>query len=434
VRRRLTRLGILAAISALAVTAAGCGGGGGSKSSGGGSGGGNVSGTVAVMGVWTGQEQAAFKAVLKGFTDANPDVTVNYTSAGDQLPTQLSTAVEGGNPPDVAFLPQPGLMNDFVKKGALKPLDYAKSDVKSNLGDSAVSLGSVDGKLYGFIFKAANKSTVWYNVKAFDDAGVKPPETGDDLLKDADTLKASGIPAYSVGGADGWTLTDLFENIYLRQAGADTYDKLAKHEIPWTDPSVKKALTTMAAVLGDKSNIAGNALQIDFPTSVSNVFSANPKAAMVMEGDFVPGSVKTTLPPTTGYDVFPFPSIDGSPPSVVGGGDTAVAFDDSAATKALIRYLTTADAATIWAKRGGFATLNKNVDPSVYPDDITRTTAGAIGKSEVFRFDLSDLQPAAFGGTVGQGLFKLFQDFLANPKNVDGIASQMEAAATKAYG
>jgi alpha-glucoside transport system substrate-binding protein len=430
VRRRLRRLAFLAAISVLAVAAAGCGGGGGNKSSGGG----NVSGSVSVMAVWTGPEQQSFEAVLKGFTDANPDVKVNYTSAGDQLPTQLSTAVQGGNPPDVAVLPQPGLMADFAKKKALKPLDYAKDDIQSNLGDSAVKLGTVDGKLYGFLFKAANKSTVWYNVKAFDDAGVEPPESWDDLLKDADTLKASGIPAYSVGGADGWTLTDLFENIYLRQAGADKYDQLAKHEIPWTDQSVKDALTTMAGVVGDKSNMAGNPLQIDFPTSVSNVFSASPKAAMVMEGDFVPGAGKTTLKPVDGYNVFEFPSIDGSKPSVVGGGDTVVAFTDTPATQALVKYLTTSDAADIWAKRGGYATLNKNVDESVYPDDITRTTAGAIGKADVFRFDLSDLQPAAFGGTVGQGLFKLFQDFLANPQNVDGITQQMEAAAAKAFG
>jgi alpha-glucoside transport system substrate-binding protein len=430
VRRRLTRLVLPAAISLLAVAAAGCGGGGDNSSGSGG----NVSGSVSVMAVWTGPEQQSFEAVLKGFTDANPDVTVNYTSAGDQLPTQLSTAVAGGNPPDMAVLPQPGLMDDFVKKGALKPLDYAEDDVKSNLGDSAVDLGTVDGKLYGFLFKAANKSTVWYNVKAFDDAGVEPPKTWDDLLKAADTLKASGIPAFSVGGADGWTLTDLFENIYLRQAGADKYDQLARHEIPWTDESVKTALKTMADVLGDRSNIAGNPLQIDFPTSVSDVFSASPKAAMVMEGDFVPGSVKTALKPVEGYEVFPFPSIDDSPASVVGGGDTVVAFTDTPATQALVKYLTTADAAELWAKRGGFATLNKNVDESVYPDDITRSTAGAIGKADVFRFDLSDLQPAAFGGTVGQGLFKLFQDFLANPKDVDGIASQMEAAAAKAYG
>ena len=49
------------------------------------------------------------------------------------------------------------------------------------------------------------------------------------FINDARTLKASGPPAYSIGGADGWTLTDLFENIYLRQAGAAKYDQLSKH-------------------------------------------------------------------------------------------------------------------------------------------------------------------------------------------------------------
>ena len=50
----------------------------------------------------------------------------------------------------------------------------------------------------------------------------------------------------------------------------------------------------MAQVLGDTGNIAGGtagALQTDFPTSVSNVFAQKPKAAMVLEGDFVPGVV-----------------------------------------------------------------------------------------------------------------------------------------------
>jgi ABC-type glycerol-3-phosphate transport system substrate-binding protein len=107
------------------------------------------------MAVWTGAEQKAFQAVLDGFTEQNPDVKVNYTAAGDQLPTQLSTAVQGGNPPDIAALPQPGLMTDFVKKGALQPIDFASSDISDNFGESVVDLGTVDGKLYGFLFKAA---------------------------------------------------------------------------------------------------------------------------------------------------------------------------------------------------------------------------------------------------------------------------------------
>ncbi|MGH3005847.1 MAG: ABC transporter substrate-binding protein [Gaiellaceae bacterium] len=398
-----------------------------------------VSGEIAVMAVWTGPEQEAFQAVLDGFTEQNPDVTVNYTSAGDQLPTQLATAVEGGNPPDLAVLPQPGLMADFAGQDALVPLDFAADDIETNLGESAVELGTVDDALYGFLFKAANKSTIWYNVAAFEDAGVEPPETWEDFLSAAETLGASGVPAYSIGGADGWTLTDLFENIYLRSAGPEMYDQLAAHEIPWTDDSVTEALTIMAEIVGDTDNIAGGtqgALQTDFPTSVTQVFADPPEAAMVIEGDFVGGVISdsTDAEAETGFNVFAFPSVEDSGPSVVGGGDTLVMFEDSPAAQALVRYLTTTEAAQIWAERGGFASLNQELDPGVYPDAISQTTAGAIPEAEVFRFDLSDLQPAEFGGTVGQGLFALFQEFLRNPDDVDGIAQQMEDAAAQAFG
>jgi alpha-glucoside transport system substrate-binding protein len=326
-----------------------------------------------------------------------------------------------------------------VSRDALKPLDFAQDAVQENFGDSIVQIGSVNDTLYGLLFKAANKSTVWYNVASFADAGVEAPDTWDDFLNDAKTLSQSGVPAYSIGGADGWTLTDLFENIYLRTAGAETYDKLAKHEIPWTDQSVKDALAEMAKIVGDTDNIAGGkagALQTDFPTSVANVFSNSPKAAMVIEGDFVPGVAgdKNPLKPETGFNIFPFPAIDDSPASVVGGGDLVVMFKDNPVAKAFIEYLTTPEASEIWAKRGGFSSPNKKVSKSVYPDPIQETTAGAIGEAEVFRFDLSDLQPSAFGGTVGQGLFKEFQDFLANPQDIDGITKQMEASAAKAYG
>jgi len=299
-----------------------------------------------------------------------------------------------------------------------------------------VKLGTFNGKLYGVVFEASNKSTVWYNVHAFKNAGVSPPSTWTDFIKDAKTLKASGTPAYSIGGADGWTLTDLFENIYLRQAGLSKYEALTAHKIKWTDPSVKQALTTMAQVLSDTSNISGGtsgALQTDFPTSVNNAFQNPPKAAMVMEGDFVPGVATVKAQPATDYNVFKFPSVNGSAPAVEVGGDTIVAFRDNPAIEAFMKFLTTPQAAAAWAKVGGFATGNKNMNPSVYPDPITRATAAPVAQASTVVFDMSDEQPGSFGATVRQGEWGLFQDFLRNPKDVNGIAQKLEAAATAAY-
>jgi alpha-glucoside transport system substrate-binding protein len=418
----------LVGVCALAVA----GGAGGAKQQQG------VSGTVSIIAKWTGDEQKSFEAVLAPFKKANPGVKIKYQGAGDNTPQVVSTAIAGGNPPDIATMPQPGTMRDFAKRGALKPINFAKSVIASHYAPVWLQLGSVSGKLYGLFFKGSDKSTVWYNVKSFKDAGVVKPTSWANFLRAAQTLKASGTPAYSIGGADGWTLTDLFENIYLRQAGAANYDKLSKHQIPWTHPTVKKALTAMATVLSDTGNIAGGtsgALQTDFPTSVSNVFTTKPKAAMVIEGDFVPGVVasKNKLKAGSGYNVFAFPQIGTQSAVVEGGGDELMAFRSNAAIQALVKYLATGEAQSIWAKRGGYSAPAKTVPPSAYPDAITRATATAIGHAKVFRFDLSDLQPASFGGTVGQGEFKIFQDFLKNPKDVSGIASSLEKAAAKAY-
>ena len=437
-RRRLHLLALLLALM-LAVVAVGCGGdddeeeGAGTTTAAAEE---QVSGSVSIMGVWTGDEQRDFQAVIKGFTDENPDVTVKYNAVGDNLPTVLSTAVEGGNPPSLASVAQPGLIRGFVEKGAAKPLDFARDTIQENFGESGVQVGTFEGKLYGLLFKAANKSTIWYNVDAYEQAGVEPAEDWEAFLQNAKTINQSGIPAHSIAASQGWVLTDLFENIYIRTAGAEMYDQLSNHEIPWTHESVKRALREMAKVVGDRPNIVGGvagALQTDFETSVSNVLSNSPKAASIIEGDFVPGVVEHPLKPGEGYDVFEFPAIDGSPPSVVGGGDMIVMFEDDPATRAFVEYLATPEAAEIWAKRGGFSSPNKKLDTGIYPDEILQKTAGAIGEAEVFRFDLSDVQPAAFGATEGQGLWKLFQDFFQNPNNIDGITRQMEAAAAAAF-
>jgi ABC-type glycerol-3-phosphate transport system substrate-binding protein len=422
----------------LALGAAGCGGdddggGGGGTDGGTEAGGEDVSGSITIQAVWTGGEGESFQAVIDGFQEQYPNVSVSYKGTQD-IATVLSTAVEGGNPPDIAALPNPGLMRDFASRGAVQPIEFAREDVEANFSEDWIQLGSVEDQLYGVFFKAANKSTVWYNTQVFSDAGIEPPGTWEDLLAAADTINASGVPAYSIGGSEGWTLTDLFENLYLRIAGPEKYDQLERHEIPWTDQSVKDTLTEMAKIFNDTKNLAGGragALQTDFTGSVTQVYADPPKAAMVFQGDFAGGVISGETQATLGdqANVFPFPAVNGQGENfVMGAGDAVVMFKDSPAAQAFIRYLATPEAAEIWAARGGFSSPNQNLDAGVYPDELTAQLASAIAEAETFRFDLSDLLPSAFGSDA---LFKGLQDFLGNPNNVDGIAQQLEAEAKK---
>ena len=177
---RYTFLLTLVLALALAMVAAGCGGddddeGEGAATTGGEAAAG-VSGDISILALWTSGEQASFEAVLDGFKEQNPDVNISYKSAEDVAPV-LSTAIQGGNPPDIAARPEPGPHASVRRAAAtLKDIEFARDTVEKNFSDSWVDLASVDNKLYGVFFKGANKSTVWYNVHAYEDAGIEPAE------------------------------------------------------------------------------------------------------------------------------------------------------------------------------------------------------------------------------------------------------------------
>ncbi len=387
-----------------------------------------------VAGVWGGEEQANFEKVLDQF-ERRTGAVVRFTSKGRDMAKALSSRLDAGDPPDVAILPQPGLLADLVKRKALTPIeDVAGSLVDDNYAPGWRELGSVDGTLYGVWFKAANKSTIWYRTKAFFDAGVAPPRTWQDLQQVARTLAGGGEKPIALGAADGWTLTDWFENVYLRSAGPAKYDQLARHEIPWTDESVKQALRTLGQVLGRHEWLAGGAqgaLATTFEQSVTSTFGPAKAAAMTFEGSFVATNIAKDTDAKVGSDArfFDFPAIEDSKRSLVIGGDVAVMLKDSPASRALVRFLATPEAAEPWAEAGGFISPNRSVDPAAYPDLVTRQLARSLTQPAVVRFDLSDLLPASFGATTGQGMWAILQDWLRNPGDVDRTATRLEAAA-----
>ncbi|GAA1903354.1 ABC transporter substrate-binding protein [Streptantibioticus ferralitis] len=442
----------MTAVAALALGAAGCGSGGGKSDNGGQSPGAGGSQSAVKLpdlhgqhlelaAVWTGAEQQNMQKVLNEF-GRRTGASVTFTPTGDSESTFLGTKIEGGKPPDVALLAQPGVLDQFAQKGWIKPVNAdVQAQLTANFSAGWQKLGAYNGKQYGVPFKAANKSLIWYNSAAFQSAGVSVPNTWADFLKTAQTISDSGTPPVSVGGADGWPLTDWFENVYLSQAGPQKYDELAQHKIKWTDPSVKDALTTLDQLFGKDQLLAGGhtgALQTDFPKSVTQTFTGNPPgAAMVYEGDFVAGFIEANTKAKVGTDakVFPFPAVGSGKPPVTVGADIAVALKDAKGAQALLTFLASSDAAKIWAQAGGFLSPEKSLDLSVYPDDVTRNIAKAlIGAGDGFRFDMSDQAPAAFGGTKGEGEWKDLQDFLANPGNVAGAQRALEADAAKAYG
>jgi alpha-glucoside transport system substrate-binding protein len=399
--------------------------------------------TITVIANWGGGERDAFQKVIDAFT-AKTGIPVNYEQSRN-LEALVRTRVAGGNPPDIAFEPRPGALAEFAKAGNLIPLDEPVGKeildpkaVDAAIGKSFQELGRVNGTLYGYLFKADSKSTIWYKPASLQAVGGTVPKTWDDLVALSNKYKAAGKIPFGSGGKDGWVLTDWFENILARVAPPKVYNDLhISHKVAWTDPSVKKALGIMAQYFGTPGYFPGGGQGIvgtAFTEGIAQAFGKTPVAEMFYEGGFVSVIITTDinkdLKPGTDFDFYTFPAIDpayGTP--LTGGGDLAIMFKDSPEGRAFMQYLITKEAADIYAATGS-GTPSKLVDTSKIANPIAKKLHEQIASATVFLFDGSDMAPSALGGDFE---FTALQDLVTHPNDVDRIAQQLENFAKTAY-
>ncbi len=394
---------------------------------------------IEVMASWGGDEQAGFEEVIAAF-EADTGVDVTYVSERE-LTQVLPTRVAGGNPPDVAMVPRPGVVQALVDDGAA--VSFADLGVDADLLSDAYSQGILDfgtfnGELYGLQTATDTKNTFWYKPPSFAEQGFTVPETWADLGAIVDGYVAAGKVPLSIGGLDGWTLTDWFESIFVRVAGPEVYNQLfLTHEIEWTDPIVVEAMNKWAEIVlpADQKLLGGAAgtNSTGFTDAWDLVLGGD--AELHYEGGFIGNFGQQNFPeltPVDDYDYFQVPEIDsmyGKP--TVGSGDMAVAFKNNAATRAFIEWLASKEANEIWATAAAGARLTPNqlVSADLYTDPLLAKQAADLQAAEIFVFDGSDLAPGAVGGDA---MFTGFQNFI-NGDSIQSVLEFIENAADGAY-
>ncbi|MFL5973365.1 MAG: ABC transporter substrate-binding protein [Gaiellaceae bacterium] len=421
-----------AVLAAMALALGACGGddGGGTEEG---------DGEVTIFSLWTGSEEEAFKKVLTQFTDET-GIETKYEAARDFLPV-IRTRLNAGNPPEVGILPRPGFVDELARDDALIPLEDLGLDadaINENYSDTWKDLATFEDTTYGVVAKANSKSTVWYKPNSFQQNGFEVPKTWDQLEQIVQKYKSKGEVPWAVGaqGRDSsWTLTDWFEQIYVRTAGGDNYDKLFSGELPFNDATVKEALEIMLGQVNNENVLNGvdGALSLSFQDAITRVFGTNPQAEMHMLGGFTGGialGANPSLKPGETIDFFPFPTIkeeNGDP--LVGSGDVAAAFVNNEDVAKLLEFLSTPEAGRTWVSTGAIVSPNKGVTDDAYPNDLVRKEADQVKNAESFRFDGSDLLP----GTLGQNFGTLLQNIIKNPDNVDSLLDDYQAEAEKAF-
>jgi len=427
----------IAVISVAGFALAGCSGGPGSDAGEDTDGGG--SNVVTVYGTIADTEAELLEQSWADW-EAENDIDIKYESS-KEFEAQIAVRAQGGNAPDIAIFPQPGLMADIANRGFLKPApDAVKANVEEGWTEDWANYATVDGTLYGAPLMASVKGWIWYSPSFFSERGYEIPTDWQSLLDLTATIQAdTGNPPWCIGfgsdAATGWPGTDWIEDIVLRQSGADVYDQWVANEIPFTDPKIASAFDEFGKVALNpeyvNAGFGGTDSIVTTPFADAATALVSGECALHHQASFFDGFITDA-----GGDVSedgdiwaflmpPFEAGGAEEGAVVtGGGEIVAAFSDSEATQKVQEYLSSADWANSRVALGGVISANKGLDPKNASSEILTEAISILqDDTTTFRFDASDLMP----GAVGAGTFFKGMIDWANGSPTPSVLEQIES-------
>ncbi len=385
--------------------------------------------SLLILGSLTGVGQEIVEEAFMPFT-ADTGIEVIYEGT-DAFSTVLPIRIAGGDVPDLAIFPQPGLMADLAREGALTPLDEVidKGTLTQAFGPDWVNLGTVDGRVYGVWMRSDPKSLVWYNPTAFEAEGYTIPASWDELMALTDTIADAGKTPWCFGmesgDASGWVGTDWVEDILLRTAGPDVYDQWVTHQIPFNSPQVKAAVEAFGSIVRNDRYVKGGAvaaISTPFGDAPAPLFDQPPGCYLHRQASFITDFLPDAVEPGKDTQVFLLPGAGATAPLLTGGLVIAMA-NNSPAAQAAMQYLTTVTPHESWAARG-YISPHRGVDFATYPNDGVRQMAAVLAQAETIRFDGSDLMPAA----VGTGTFWSEMVNYVSGADIDAVLSAIDSS------
>jgi alpha-glucoside transport system substrate-binding protein len=353
--------------------------------------------------------QAALDAKAEG-----GDTTVTIEAVED-INSLIMQRIQAGDTPDIAMIPQPGVVRDVVARAETTVplgdvLDTAA--LEETLTPGTLEAGSVDGEPYGLLVSMNVKSLVFYNKPAWEKAGYEAPATIEELNELTEQIKADGGTPWCMGiedgGGTGWAATDWIEDLVMRYGGAEGYNQWVTHEVPFDSELVREAAAEFEELMFTEGNVLGGREAIastNFGNAANPMFKEEPDCWLYKQGSFMTGFFQESagvedLDKEVG--VFGFPPVDeGGENPVLGGGDMAVMMTDDEATAQVMEWLADPAIGNEAAPNSSFISPHTTFDTSLYPTELTKQMADVAYNSSTFLFDGSDQMP----GEVGAGSF-----------------------------
>jgi alpha-glucoside transport system substrate-binding protein len=371
--------------------------------------------SVTIMSQVTGADAALYEQSFADFETCT-GIDIVWNGLASDFETTLQTSLTDGTAPDLAMISQPGLIASLATAGSVKPASAAvKAQAQANYSADWLSYGTSGGVFYAPPMGANVKSYVWYSPSMFATNGWAVPQTWAELKTLTATIAASGVTpwcaGFESGGATGWTGTDWLEDVLLRTSSATVYDSWVSHKIAFNDPQIVTALDEVGSILknpayvngglGDVASIATAAFQTAGLPILDGTCAMHRQASFY--GSMWPAD--TDVAPAGDIFAFYLPGTATSRP-VLGGGEFLATLNADAATQAVQLLFGSESWVNARSALGGWLSPNNKIDTANVITDIDKLSVQLLQDPKaVFRFDGSDMMPAAVGaGTFWTGM------------------------------
>ncbi|MEU6128067.1 extracellular solute-binding protein [Saccharopolyspora sp. NPDC047091] len=242
--------------------------------------------------------------------------------------SKIVTALQNSAVPDV-FEAQ--VKVDWVRQNQVVPLDDVLGDARDDFPEQVLATATVDGRLYA-IPQAVDTQVLFYRKSRLADAGVRPPQTVDELIDAAKRLDSPTGRGLFVGNDGG---VGVLAGPLLWSAGLD-YLTPDQRGTGFDDPRAAVAFGKLAELADGGGLLLGAPADWSDPSAFIDGLAAMqwtglwnvPKIAAALGDDF---------------GVLPFPRLDsqGAPSVPIGAYGAAVnaRSSDVAAAKDFVRWL-----------------------------------------------------------------------------------------------
>lgn len=244
--------------------------------------------TLKVMN-WSTDRTDVYNQIGAEFQKTHPNVTIEWvTKDMSQYFTILATMIQSGEAPDLfnTLGIASSNLGELVKQGYVEPLDaYIET---SAYPDWITSKFTIDGKRYAIPGMVEDTLGVFYNKKVFDQYGLEPPKSQDEMIKIMDILLENGITPIAFPGKDG--MNSYFSFLIFIQAYApDWNNNFPKNGKTFSDPEFVNATKEFLRWL-DKGYMGKDYRSMDNSSAIMALIQG--KAGMIFQGGWEAGNYK----------------------------------------------------------------------------------------------------------------------------------------------